>query len=132
MQSVAGYFPGLRVQAGEAVFGRDPQVHSVQQKTGDLIVRQPVLLCIECDVGLLGLTIIQPAEPVPVGSDPEGVSVRDQRHAGGHPGDQPGFQRLQVDDVQTLDAAHPQLVRGHAHPEARGRLSWVPGVGRLA
>ena len=130
LQAIAGHLSGLRVQEGEAVFGRDPQMVSVQQQALDLAVHQAVLLRIERHVRLVGLEIVQPAETIPVGPRPKGVSVRGQRHAGGHP-DQPGFQGLQVDDVQAVDAAHPQLVRSQAHPEARSRLSRIPGIGRL-
>ena len=107
LQAVSGHFPQLRVQARKAVLRGDPQVGPVQQEARDLAVCQPVFFRKDREAGLLGQEVVQPVQAIPVSSSPEDVSVRDQRHAGRHPVHQPGFQRLQVDGFQAVDAADP-------------------------
>ena len=131
-QAETGHLPGLRVKAGETVLCRNPQVITVQQEALDLVVRQPVLLRIKGQFRFFGLVVVQPAEAVPICAGPEGVPVRDQRHADGHLRDLSGLQRFQVDGTQPVETAYPQFVRGDAGPEAGCRLPGIPGKGCIA
>ena len=130
-QAVAGHLPVLGVQARKAVLRGDPQIGPVQQEARDLAVRQPVFFGKDRDLRLLGQAVVQPVQAVSVRPGPEGVPVGDQGHADRQFRDLAGFQGFQVDGVQALDAAHQQLVRRDAGPEAGGRLAGISRIGRF-
>ena len=113
-QAVAGDLPVLGVQARKAVLRGDPEIGSVQQEARDLAVCQPVFFGEDRDFRLLGQAVVQPVQAISVCPGPEGVAVQDQGHADRQFRDLPGFQGFQVDGVQALDGAHPELVRGDA------------------
>ena len=129
LETVAGDFPRLRVEAGESVLGRNPQVDAIDQQAVDLVVRQPVVFRIDRNLRCFRQAFVHPVQALAVGAAPENVSVGNERQAAGESRDNPVVQGFQVDDVDASDAAHPQFVRHEAFSEAGARLHGIEVIG---